>query len=86
MSLVAIREYLKQRGQVSVQEVAIHFDITPEAAQLGLEYWLKRGKARQVGGCSSTCSGCNSGTSNSTYAWAEQAIPLRFMPYKLVSK
>jgi DeoR/GlpR family transcriptional regulator of sugar metabolism len=79
MSLVAIREYLKQRGQLSVQEVAIHFDITPEAAQLGLEYWAKKGKARVANGCGSECCSCGSdAVAKTIYTWVERAIPLKF--------
>ncbi|MBK8454578.1 MAG: FeoC-like transcriptional regulator [Thiofilum sp.] len=84
MSLMAIRDYIKQRGQVSVIEVAIHFDLAPETAQLGLDYWMKKGKVRLLNTCGSGCTGCSQvGANNQTYEWCGRAIPLQFNPRRI---
>lgn len=80
MSLMAIRDYMRQRGQASVLEVAIHFDLSPEAAQLGLDYWFKKGKVRPLAGCDSSCKGCNKNANQQSYEWVARAIPLQFTP------
>ncbi len=81
MLLADIRHYLKERGAVLLDDVAIHFDITADAAQFALEYWVKKGKVYQQGvSCGSSCSGCGSGDS---YQWRDDATAvITFMPFK----
>jgi len=47
MLLGDIRNYLKQRGEATLQDVAIHFDITPDSARFALDYWQGKGKVRE---------------------------------------
>ena len=78
MSLMSMRDYMKQRGQASVLEVATHFDFAPETAQLGLEYWAKKGKVRLLNTCGSSCTGCSQvSANNQTYERCERAIPVQ---------
>jgi len=82
MLLADIRRYLKQRDAVLLEDIAIHFDITADAAQFALEYWIKKGKVFQQGAsCGSSCGECGAGDS---YQWrdADSAMVLSFMPYK----
>lgn len=82
MLLGEIRDYLKQRGNASLQDVAIHFDIAPETAELALHYWQKKGKIRAMStGCGSA--GCSSGGCSGTasvYEWTGREIPLQWQP------
>lgn len=75
MILGDIREYLKQRDTASVSDVAAHFDVSQEAAELALNYWVKKGKVRAVSAaCGSSCDGC--GSSSGVYQWTDKPIPL----------
>ncbi|MEZ5479056.1 MAG: FeoC-like transcriptional regulator [Thiolinea sp.] len=84
MMLGDIRDYLRQRGQVTVQDVALHFDIAPDTARFALNYWQQRGRASTQsaacgnGGCSS--GQCSAGGSALLYRWQPAEIPLRLFP------
>jgi len=68
MKLGEIRNYIKQRGDSSLKDVANHFDISQEAAQFAIEYWIKKGKIKAQGAaCSSRCGGC--GSAGESYQW-----------------
>jgi len=75
MLLADIRTYLKQRKIVSLEEVALHFDIAPDSANFALNYWVKHGKVNVLGAsCGSACNGC--GTEANRYQWqAVEVIP-----------
>ena len=84
MLLADIRHYLKQRKIASLEEVAIHFDITTDSAKFALNYWIKRGNVSVVGAsCGSSCKGC--GTETNRYQWQTlkvmsiQNIPIKFV-------
>lgn len=79
MLLAQIRSYLQQRGQASLQDVAIHFDISPEAASLALHYWQKQGKLRQLGSsCNSSCGSCSDNEDMVIYSWSDSVMPIRW--------
>ncbi len=70
MKLGEIRNYIKKRGESSLVDVAIHFDISKEAAKLALEYWIKKGKITEQGAsCGSSCNGC--GDADESYQWVK---------------
>ena len=69
MKLGEIRNYIKQRGESSLVDVATHFDISKEAARFALEYWVKKGKVEiQGASCNSACNSC--GVADENYKWA----------------
>lgn len=79
MLLAQIRSYLQQRGQTSLQDVAIHFDISPEAARFALQYWQKQGKLRPLrASCNSSCGSCGDSEDKDIYQWAGSTIPIRW--------
>ncbi|MEB4592232.1 FeoC-like transcriptional regulator [Candidatus Thiothrix sp. Deng01] len=86
MLLGEIRAYLQKYGVASLQDVATHFDITPEAAQFALDYWRRKGKVREQTAVCSTggCGGKNCGDPKAatTYEWTKRDIPLRWFPSK----
>lgn len=79
MLLADIRQYLKERGTASLDEVAIHFDIATDSAKFALDYWEKKGKLIVLGAaCGSSCGGCGSNTDN--YQWKKVTVsPVRWL-------
>nr|VFJ58191.1 MAG: FeoC like transcriptional regulator [Candidatus Kentron sp. FM]VFJ68068.1 MAG: FeoC like transcriptional regulator [Candidatus Kentron sp. FM]VFK13860.1 MAG: FeoC like transcriptional regulator [Candidatus Kentron sp. FM] len=59
--LVEIRSYLSQRRRASLDDLANHFDMPPDAMRPMLEHWVRKGKAARhavTDGCSSGCGKC----------------------------
>ena len=44
MLLGQIRDYVKARGVVTLQDIMLHFDIAADSAEFALNYWLRKGK------------------------------------------
>ena len=75
MKLGEIRNYVKQRGDSSLVDIANHFDISQEAAKLAVDYWIKKGKIKIQGAvCGSSCGGCGSASNN--YQWVHDKQPI----------
>ena len=82
MLLGEIRNYLQQRGVANLQEVATHFDITPDNALFALNYWQKQGKIRsQANSCGSGCSSnsCGNTENKQVFEWIKRDIPLHWI-------
>ncbi len=78
MKLGEIRDYIKQRGDSTLSDVATHFDISPEAARFALDYWVKKGKVKaQAASCGSSCEGC--GVSDESYLWVNKETPVHWI-------
>jgi len=86
MILSDIRNYLQQRGQASLNDIAMHFDTPPEAVKGMLEIWIKKGRVQRHlanPSCGSSCSQCAPATTE-IYEWVgsvslqpgERALPL----------
>jgi len=76
MILGEIRDYLKKRNIVTLTDVVNHFDVSDESARLAIDYWINKGKAREVAAaCGSSCGGCGSATEQ--FQWIEQ-MPVRW--------
>ena len=86
MILGRIRDYLRERGQANLLDLALHFDTTPDAMRGMLEPWLRKGRVRRVAmdaACGSGCSQCVPEVTE-VYVWAEgvgddapAALPIR---------
>ncbi len=73
MILSEVRDYIRRRGQVSLQDLALHFNSPPDALRGMLERWERKGKIERVtpkAGCGSTCTQCNPGLVE-WYVWHE---------------
>ena len=60
--LAAIRDYLQKRGQATLAEIALHFDVPPEVARQMLEVWERKGRVKRslaTASCGSSCSQCD---------------------------
>lgn len=78
MKLGEIRNYIKHRGDSSLVDVAIHFDISKEAAKFAIEYWIKKGKVSiQGAACGSSCGGC--GSASESYQWVINEKPIQWL-------
>jgi len=71
MILSDLKRYVKSNQRVSLNDIANHFDIEPDAARGMLEFWVKKGKINQsISGasCSSGCY-CDYKVVNDMYEW-----------------
>ncbi|GEM_PF-182666 len=71
--LASLRDYLRQRGQATLAEVANHFRIPPEVARQMLEVWLRKGRVRRrwaTASCGSGCSQCDPAATE-IYEWGD---------------
>ena len=59
MILTRLRDYLKQRGQASLRDLATRFDTDEDTLRGLLEHWVRKGKVRRLPG-GTPCSGCTS--------------------------
>lgn len=78
MILSDVRDYIRRRGQVSLQDLALHFDVEPDALRGMLERWIEKGKVERRSAnpaCGSSCSQCQPDTVE-LYAWVEATMPL----------
>lgn len=62
MILSDIRNYLSNRGQATLADMALHFDTEPEAMRGMLDRWVSKGKVerRKVeAACGTSCNRCD---------------------------
>ncbi len=62
MILSQIRDYLADRGQATLAEIALYVDAEPEAVRGMLEQWVNKGKVerRKVEpACGTSCDRCH---------------------------
>ena len=69
-----IKRYLVQRKIAPLHDIAMHFDMEPDAIRGMIEHWLRKGKVRrhqetgcQSGGC---CGGCGEHVKE-VYEWLQ---------------
>jgi len=74
MILSELREYLKQKKTVTLNELVIHFDMDADALRGMLSKWISKGKVRQlpVGPeCGTGCCKCDP-TLTELYEWMDE--------------
>lgn len=62
MILSQVRDYLADRGQATLADIALHFDAEPEAVRIMLERWISKGRVerRKVeAACGTSCNRCD---------------------------
>jgi hypothetical protein len=77
MILSEIRDYVRERGQVSLRDIALHFDSDPAAVRSMLERWIRKGKVLRrslSAGCGGNCNQCDP-SATEVYVWQEGATP-----------
>ncbi|MBW1697406.1 MAG: FeoC-like transcriptional regulator [Deltaproteobacteria bacterium] len=64
MLLSDIKRYLAEHRQITLADLAVHFDTDPDAMRGMLEQFVRKGKLRKLvheGSCGNCCGGsCNS--------------------------
>lgn len=72
MILADVRSYVADKRQVTLADVALHFDVSEDAAQGMLDVWVRKGKIRRSrlnAACGSSCSQCAPATTE-VYLWS----------------
>lgn len=74
MILSDIKRYLQERKQATLGDLALHFDIDPEAMRGMLARWMEKGKvtkAVQPMGCKKGCTSCGCNEAMDIYTWRD---------------
>ncbi|MEW8015445.1 MAG: FeoC-like transcriptional regulator [Candidatus Sedimenticola endophacoides] len=71
MILGRIKAYLRQRGQATLADIALHVGSEPDAVLGMLETWIRKGEVRKYRLGSACGSGCGECPANATeiYQW-----------------
>jgi putative ferrous iron transport protein C len=79
--LAELRDYMKQRRQATLADLAAHFQVDPDAVRGMMDVWIGKGKVRRLpatASCGSSCTKCDpAGTE--IYLWTgeiECDVPL----------
>lgn len=73
MILSQVRDYLKQRGQCTLSDIALHFDTDADAVRGMLDVWIRKGKVEKrsaTASCGSSCQSCDPAATE-IYSWHE---------------
>lgn len=76
MTLSAMRDFIRERRQVSVKDAARHFGTDPSAVEPLMDYWVSKGNVlRRTGDVfSSACCGKCGGKGHLWYQWDELSV------------
>lgn len=80
MILSDIRDYLQQRNQASLSDIALHVGADEQAVQGMLAVLVRRGEVREnlsSGACQSSCQQCD-GATNLIYTWGKSVAVVAF--------
>ena len=71
MILSDVRDYLRDRGQATLGDIALHFDTDSQAVRGMLDVWVRKGRVERttlMPACGSSCSKCDMATTE-IYRW-----------------
>jgi len=71
--LAEIRDYLEERGQATLADIALHVDADPDAVRGMLQVWIDKGKVYKqmaTGSCGGSCTQCDPATTE-IYVWGQ---------------
>ncbi len=69
--LALIRDYLRDRGEASLADIALHMDADPDAVRGMLEQWVRKGRVEVIkaqAACGTRCTRCDP-ASMERYIW-----------------
>ncbi|MBE9564348.1 MAG: FeoC-like transcriptional regulator [Proteobacteria bacterium] len=75
MILSEIRDYLKQRGQCTLSDIALHFDTDADAVRGMMDVWVRKGKVEKrsaTDSCGTSCQSCDPAATE-IYSWIDQS-------------
>lgn len=67
-----VKRYLTERKVAPLSDIAIHFDMEPDAVRGLLGHWIRKGRVRllQDPGCKGGgCGGCGEHVASEVYEW-----------------
>ena len=67
-----VKRYLSERRIAPLNDIALHFDMQPDAVRGLLEHWIRKGKVRRFAdeGCQDNCcGGCSENGHKEVYEW-----------------
>lgn len=73
MILSDIRDYLKQRRQCTLSDIALHFDTDADAIRGMLDVWVRKGKVEKhsaTESCGTSCQSCDPAATE-IYSWCD---------------
>ncbi len=73
MILSEVRDYLKQRGQCTLSDIALHFDTDADAVRGMMDVWIRKGKVERrsaTASCGTSCQSCDPAATE-VYSWCE---------------
>lgn len=73
MILAEVRDYLKERGQCTLSDIALHFDCDADAVRGMLDVWIRKGKIEKryaTASCGTSCQSCDPAATE-VYLWHE---------------
>lgn len=79
MILSEVRDYLKQRSQCTLSDIALHFDSDADAVRGMLEVWIRKGKVEKrsaTDSCGTSCQSCDPAATE-IYSWCENTANKR---------
>ncbi|SHI73454.1 FeoC like transcriptional regulator [Malonomonas rubra DSM 5091] len=75
MTPSAVKTYLCDRKVAPLKDIAIHFDMEPDAIRGLLSHWIRKGRVKmyqgdacQNGNC---CGGCSGHSEKEVYEWLQ---------------
>jgi hypothetical protein len=72
MILSEIKKYLMKNKRATLGDLALHFDIDPDAMRDMLNHWIRKGNAMKSdlrAACNTTCSRCCNASAMEIYEW-----------------
>jgi len=69
-----VKRYLSERKIAPLNDIALHFDMNPDAVRGLLSHWIRKGKVRQVTAesCPGKCCGsCSEHQTKEIYQWLQ---------------
>lgn len=74
MILQEIKNYVRKREQVSLNDIALHFDLDADTVRGMLDFWVRKGRIKrlkQTSDCGGACS-CSAKEARDIYRWNPQ--------------
>lgn len=71
MILSDIKRYLMERHRASLEDIAMHFDASPDAVRGMLDHWIRKGRVTKESidmACGDSCNKCAPATTE-IYTW-----------------
>lgn len=79
MILLDVKDYIKQRQSVNLQDLSLHFQRDPDTMREMLNHWIRKGVVRRgekPAGCGVKCHSCKPSTAE-IYCWCESKETLK---------